>query len=185
MRRSTKRVVALVAVLFLTLSARAYGEGAQVDLDRFTGVYELADPAQADERVKQAIHAVTDEMGFFTRGIARDKIRDEVVPSSRIELAALPDDRLRLVLDDWRPPPVALGGPPVVTTDPKGRPIYVSAHVDEQANALMLDGRTATGARRIALTLSPDAEHLTLVFYLTSDQLPIPIEYTLEYRRAG
>lgn len=175
----------LIAAFLLSPGAAAFGDGARVDVDRYTGVYELADRSRAEERVKQAIRAVTDKMGYFKRGIARDKIRDEVHPSSHIELATLPGDRLRLVLDAWRPPPVVLGGAPVVTTDPKGRPIHVSARVDERANALVLEGRTATGDRRIALTLSPDATHLTLVFYLTSDQLPIPIEYTLVYRRVS
>lgn len=170
-----------IAVLLLGLSAAAYGHSRAGNVERFVGVYTLEDESQAQEKVSHAIDGVVHRFSYFKRGIARTKIHDNVYPESPIEIAALPGDRVRFAFDEWRPPPVVMGGDPITTPAPDGEMSRMSAHLEE--NALVLEGRTPQGLKTSTFTLSPDGQHLTLAVRITSDKLPAPIAYRLEYRR--
>lgn len=183
MRRITHRgrVLLPIAVLVLGLSAAAYGHSRAGNVEHFVGVYTLQDESQAKEKVSHAIDEVVHRFGYFKRGIARTKIHDNVYPESPIEIAALPGDRVRFVFDDWRPPPMVIGGDPINTRAPDGETSRMSAHLEE--NALVLEGRTPRGLKTSTFTLSPDGRHLTLAVRITSEKLPAPIVYRLDYRR--
>ncbi len=172
-----------LVVLALTLSAAAYGHSRSVDVDRFVGLYTLQNTENAQDRIDRGIEDVTNQMNYFKRGFARSKIRDNVYPEHRIELAALPGDRLRIAFDDWRPPPLLVGGDPVATTAPNGQPTQVSAFVED--DGLVIEGHTAQGVRRSTFILSNGGRELTLSVSITSDQLPAAIAYQNVYRRAG
>lgn len=175
------RIVVPIAVLLLALSAAAYGHSRQPNVQHFVGVYTLADESRADARVDEAIDAVVDRLGYFKRGIARSKIHDNVYPESPIEIASLPGDRVQVVFGEWRSPAVVVGGPPIDTTGANDKPTRVSAHVEN--GALVFEGHTDEGVRRSTFTLSPDGRRLRLAVHITSEKLPIPIVYQLEYRK--
>lgn len=183
MRAITRgRIVVPIGVLLLSLSAAAYGHS-RPHVQRFAGVYVLESPPQADKQIKEGIKRVTDKMGYFIRGFARDKMRERVKADPRIQIESLPGDRLRLTFGQWRPPPVVLGGDPVRFVGSDGKPGTVSTQLEH--DHLIITSRVEEGVERSSLALSPDQRQLTMSVRITAPRLPVPLTYQLRYRRVS
>lgn len=132
--------------------------------------------------MSEAIDAVVDQMNIFVREIARGEIHRRISPERRIELEVVDSRTLTFAMDDWGPIGVTLGAAPRRVRGADGEEVNLTASFED--GRLVMRSLAARGSRTNVLTLSPDAEHLSMMVRIRSDQLPAEIRYRLTFRRA-
>ncbi len=141
------------------------------------GEWHLAQ-SNADTQIDRAISDVTAQMNVFVRGIAKNRIGEEVRPDERVRIEPAGDD-IVVAIGPGRPVRLALNGPPVQTVDTDGRPLRTRALVG--GDRLSIEEQTEQGTRTVTFQLRGDA--LVMTTRIHSEQLPDDIVYRLRYRR--
>lgn len=142
------------------------------------GEWHLAE-RDAEAQIDRAITEVTDQMSFFTRGIANGRIDESVNPDERVSIEA-DGEHVVVAIGEGRPVRMTLNGPAVATTAADGRSLRTRAIV--HGGRLSIEEQTDEGTR--ILTFQPRGDALVMTTRIRSDRLPDEIEYGLRYRRA-
>jgi hypothetical protein len=151
---------------------------APAEPDRLTGTFVLAEPRNvAEERVSHAIDDTVSHLNIFIRSVGAGRLRrtNDVPEQVQIEIAGDRDvvsydgDRYEGVDGVWRDV-IARGDPTQLLMQRRG------SRLDARF-------RTHDGEKLQSQIVSPDGRTLTLAVRVTSGQLPVPLEYRIQYRR--
>lgn len=160
-------------------------EGAEVSpqdrelVQSLAGEWHLAE-SDAEAQIDRAISDVTAQMNVFVRGIAKERIEEEVNPDERVLIEPAGDGIIVVAIGPGQPVRLALNGPPVQTVDTEGRPLRTRAIL--RGDALCIEEQSEQGTRTV--TLQRRDTGLVMTARIRSDQLPDAIVYRLSYRRA-
>lgn len=126
-----------------------------------------------------AIDRATDDMFFATRGLARSKLRDVTQPRSPMGIAFTGGDIVVTATPTAKSP---ASGASVPYKTGGGETVKLSQRVTAEGKLVQsLVGDN--GTRSMTLTLGPDGKTLALQAVIESKRLPLPVRYTLTYRR--
>lgn len=170
--------------LFALLSSSAltpHVRGQAHALEDFAGRYAWAGGQRERDRQHAAIDSVADRLNIFIREIARGEIRRNLEPERRLSIAVPSESRIRLVIDDWNPPPVPLDWTSRRVTGPDDSATQLRARF--RRGRLETHQRNGQGSRENWMSLSSDARFLYMQVRVAADQLPAAIRYTLTFRR--
>jgi hypothetical protein len=147
---------------------------------RFAGSYRYAG-TEAEQRARaQAIEHSLEALFFAVRGIARAKVveRTRIMPTCRFEFiegsirSTVPGHAVAISPETGAPAPYRVGDDAIVLSQRfEGQRLVQVFRADEG------------GTRTNEFTLSADGALLVMKATLSSPRLPIPVVYTLTYRR--
>lgn len=145
-----------------------------------TGRFVLAGSQErAEARVNDAIGRAVAEMGFITRGVAADRLREKN-PVRRTVETEVQGERITITYGDATYE-TRSGDWQTVTATGEQVELLQTASDD----AIYQTFRAPDGEKTTVYRFSPDGQRLTLDITLTSPRLPQPLRYSLQYRRAG
>lgn len=160
---------------------RPGGQVEEGDSDqRLSGRFVLAGSQErAEARINDAISRAVADMGFISRGVAADRLREKN-PVRRTLETEVDGERIRITYGD-------------ATYETRSRDWETVTATGEQMELLQTASddsiyqtfRAPDGEKTTVYRFSPDGERLTLDITLTSPRLPEPLRYSLQYRRAG
>jgi hypothetical protein len=148
---------------------------------RFTGFYRYAGDAAEQQRRVDAIDRSVASLFFAVRGMARSKIEDRtrIMPTCKFEFgdgqirSTVPGHAVAISPETGAPAPYRVEDDAIVLTQRfEGARIVQVFRADEG------------GTRKNEFSLSADGKLLFVKATLSSPKLPIPVVYTLTYRRA-
>ncbi|QDG50301.1 hypothetical protein FIV42_06005 [Persicimonas caeni] len=177
--------LAIAAAMSLMVSLpTAVGQGTddkEKVQEEFSGTYGVENGKDAArKKINRSIDRIVEEMAFYKRPWADDKLEAKTVPCATLEVS-FPGDDIAVECDD-RP----------VYKSPVGneKTTYTASDGSKYALRQNLDGRTLTqtfvsedGTRTNKMTLTPSGKTILMRVRLESGQLPRPLEYSLTYEK--
>jgi hypothetical protein len=149
---------------------------------RYAGSYRYAG-TEAEQRARAlAIDRSVEGFFFAVRGIARAKVADRtrIMPTCKLEFSGgnirstVPGHALAVSPESGAPAPYRVDDDAIVLSQRfEGQHLVQVFRADEG------------GTRTNEFTLSPDGAILVMKATLSSPKLPVPVVYTLTYRRVG
>ncbi len=151
-----------------------------VNEEAMTGRFELTGSREAAEaRVNEAIGRAVEQMSFVTRGFAADRLRDKNPVRDSLE-TEVRGDRIAIRYGDARYETRSGEWETVTATGEQVELLQTAS-----GNAIYQTFRAPDGEKTTVYRFSPDGGRVTLDITVTSPQLPQPLRYSLQYRRAG
>jgi hypothetical protein len=145
-----------------------------------TGRFVLAgSQEQAEARVNDAIGRAVAEMGFITRGVAADRLREKN-PVRRTVETEVDGERITITYGDATYETRSGDWQTVTATGEQVQLLQTAS-----GDSIYQTFRAPDGEKSTVYRFSPDGQRLTLDITLTSPRLPEPLRYSLQYRRAG
>ncbi len=145
-----------------------------------TGRFVLAGSQErAEARVNEAIGRAVAEMGFITRGVAADRLREKN-PVRRTVETEVRGENISITYGDATYATRSGDWQTVTATGEQVELLQTAS-----GNSIFQTFRAPDGEKTTVYRFSPDGERLTLDITLTSPRLPEPLRYSLQYRRAG
>lgn len=145
-----------------------------------TGRFELAGSQErAEARVNEAIGRAVADMGFITRGVAADRLREKN-PVRRTVETEVRGENITITYGDATYETRSGDWQTVTATGEQVELLQTAS-----GNSIFQTFRAPDGEKTTVYRFSPDGERLTLDITLTSPRLPEPLRYSLQYRRAG
>lgn len=145
-----------------------------------TGRFELAGSQErAEARVNEAIGRAVADMGFITRGVAADRLREKN-PVRRTVETEVQGEHITITYGDATYETRSGDWQTVTATGEQVELLQTAS-----GNSIFQTFRAPDGEKTTVYRFSPDGERLTLDITLTSPRLPEPLRYSLQYRRAG
>lgn len=145
----------------------------------FEGRYAYAGGQKQRDGVAAAIEATVAELNPLIRNLGRKRLTEANQIPKQVSISINGD---KLTLDfDGRSHEVSLDGKPLKTQSRDGEKVKVSHRMRGDRLVEIIDG--TGGDRRNTLSLSDDCNRLTLKVSITSNQLPVPVEYRLTFKR--
>jgi hypothetical protein len=150
---------------------------------QFTGRWQLAiSRDQAVQRIAAGTERAVTEMNALLQGITRSQIRERNPPNSWFELSFAQPDRI-LVTFDTNYSYDTHAGHAQDTTTRDGTDVNVNQYFrGEQLEQVFA---ATMGRRWNVMTVSPDGRSLTLNATIQGPMMPVPVAYSLPYRKAG
>ena len=131
--------------------------------------------------VAAAIETTVGQMNFIKRPIARGRLKNTNVAYSKIRLSRSAT-QISLSFDDRAPLRMPANGSPINWTREDGEVFTVSARWED--SKLVQNYKAGDGERTNTFRFNLDESELALDVVITSGQLPVPLRYSLVYRRA-
>jgi hypothetical protein len=144
----------------------------------YAGEWRLAD-RDAEARIDRAVARVTQQMNFFVRTIASERIDEAVNPDRRVLIEPAGARHIMIAVGRDRPVRLPLNGRYVRAVSPEGRAFRMRAMVAH--GQLTIQETTDEGSRVLYFQNRGDA--LVMSTRIQSHQLPADIVYQLRYQR--
>jgi hypothetical protein len=169
------------ALAFTILCAGAVGAAPGAALpQRLEGHFEFVGQAAERDALEQAIEATARQLSFVIRGMARSRLRAGNRIAPWVELEGQGDQIA--VRFPGRPPMLARAdGTPGRWKNEDGGAVNIEHRMEGETLVQVL--RTNEGARTNRFSAGADGA-LRLAVEISSPRLPVPLKYTLSYRRA-
>jgi hypothetical protein len=143
-----------------------------------SGVWLHAADAKEEKVRLEAIAAAVEEMPFFIKGTASERLKERTVPAPRIELTV--DEQHFEIGGQKGKLTLRFGAKPVVV-ERNGRAGKVA--VLTRKGRVVVEAAGENGRRETTYVLSPDQKQLTLKVRMTGERLAAPLVYQATYRR--
>jgi hypothetical protein len=147
-------------------------------LDKVVGEYQHSGGRSAEDEVREAIERVVRQMSWFSRAIARRRLRasNEIPQTLRIER----DGERVTIAFDGRERKVSVGGPPISVDGIHGDDLRYSLEI---RGATLVQRFDDGGSGRIN-EFRADGDAVMVKVRVYSDRLPKDVVYELRYVRA-
>jgi hypothetical protein len=175
--KDEKMSIILALVLIFTPCIVAAQDSTEI-YPGVTGAWVYAGDKKEAEKLDQAINAVTAELPFYMRGLARDRITEQTAPPAEL-IYAVKNDKFIITRDD-ETVSLRFGAQPV-TMEKDGKSGLMSARIDGDRIVVVSEGEE--GRIMTAYGLSSDSKILTLFVQMSAKRLAGPLKYQLTYRR--
>ena len=171
---------AALAVLLLggSLAEAQTSQPAKPARNGFTGVWRHAGNADEDKQRRKVIEAATEDLSFFVRGTARDRLTERTKPAPEVKLVV--DDQHIELAGKEKTISLRFGAKPI-TIKKDGKEGKLSARRD--GKRIVISSQGEKGRRDTTYTLSPDGKKLTVSVRMIGERLSAPLAFRTTYRR--
>lgn len=147
------------------------------------GTWQLSIPeATGRQRIDQGIERAVSEMTYLLQGVTRDQLRERTPLNRRLDFAFPADGQITTVFDQRY----------TYTTRPGvAQPFTLPDGAGIQVTQLFRDGlleqyvEHALGRRWSRFSLSADGRTLTMAATQQGPMMPVPVHFSLEFRKRG
>lgn len=176
------KAAAVIAAMFATLPmARVDAQSAPDPHAAFAGhSFAFVGGARETAQIQAAIERATAPMNFLVRAIARSRLRDRNPVYATI-MFRFERGQIEVVVPGREAFRSAESGSNASWRGPDGA-VYQLTQRLEGGRVVQTVG-TSDGTRRNEFIPGPDGHTLTMHVRITSPHLPLPVDYTLSYRR--
>lgn len=145
------------------------------------GTWHLSTPeATGRQRIDQAIERAVSEMSYLLQGVTRDQLREKTPLNRRLDFAFPPDGQITTIFDQ-RYTYTTRPGVAQPFTLPDGASIQVTQHFREGELEQYVEH--TLGRRWSRFSLSADGQTLTMSATQQGPMMPVPVHFTLEFRK--
>ena len=145
----------------------------------FTGTYVFEGGQKQRDGVNEAIELSVASLNALIRNMGRKRLQETNTIPKQLSIQLSGHDLE--ILFDGDGHSAKLDGTPLKTKDKSGDKLKVSHRMRGAKLTELLDG--TGGDRHNTFKLSDDGNHLTVKVKISSSQLPVPVEYSLRYKR--
>lgn len=148
-----------------------------------SGTWHLATPeATGRRRIDQAIDRAVSEMTYLLQGITRDQLRDKTPLNRRLDFAFSSDGQITTIFDQ-RYTYTTRPGVAQTFSLPDGANIQVTQYFRDGELEQYVEH--TLGRRWSRFSLSPDGQTLTMAATQQGPMMPVPVHFTLDFRKRG
>lgn len=148
--------------------------------ERFAGSWSYAGGQAQRDGLAAGVEATVQSLNVLFRPLARKKLT-EGNPLREQVVLAVAGDAITVGFGGDRKVSGRLGGPGVAWTSESGSALTVTFSLVK--GRIVMNCVAKDGARRNVFTLDASGDRLTMSVTMSSERLPVPVQYALTYRR--
>ena len=170
--------IAAMTLMAVSYALSVAAKEAPADRNDFSGIWAHAGDRKETEQRRLAIEAVTEDLPFFIRGTARERLTERTAPPPELQLT-VDKDRFDITRDG-KSVSLRFEAKPIMI-EQNGKRGLVSVRYEQERIVVVSEGDKSKRLTKYAL--SPERNRLTMSVSMTGESLSGPLIFQSTYRR--